>query len=306
MANPPRRPRFKRRDPPPFRPTDDDRVIATHVLEHRLLRSTHLVQLMNRPPDKLLRRLATLYHNGYLDRPRGQRGRGANAPLIYALGYKGGQLFGEPDGIDWTGKNRTAGVPYIEHTLMTADFMVALECALRSHPTIRLLRAPDIAEIARQSAGFAPRSWAMTAYVEEEGADISVLPDKVFGLEFTDIGRRNYFLLEADRSTMPVSRSSLEQSSFKKKLLTYHLGHEAQRHRTLWGIPGFRVLTITSSAKRMASMIAAVKEITSGKGSNVFLFAEARIMIATNPVTTPWISGKGEAIMITPTPNRGL
>ena len=82
---------------------------------------------MNRPADKLIRRLATLFHNGYLDRPRAQRGGGANTPLIYALGYKGSQLFGEPDGLDWTGKNRTVTYPYIEHTLMIADFMVALD-----------------------------------------------------------------------------------------------------------------------------------------------------------------------------------
>ena len=67
-----RRPRFRRYDPPAFRLTDDDLAIIRHIGEHRFLRSTHIVQLIGRPADKLLRRLSALYHNGYLDRPHAQ------------------------------------------------------------------------------------------------------------------------------------------------------------------------------------------------------------------------------------------
>lgn len=290
-----RRPRFKRQDPLPFAPTDDDRMIVRHLAEHRFLRSTHLVQLLARPSDKIVRRLALLYHNGYLDRPRAQRkifGQGANAPLIYALGQKSSRLFGALDSIDWAGKNRSVTEPYIEHALMTADFMVALECAVRSQPAVRLLRAADIADDVRRATGLEHHSWTMTTHVPDEDIEIGVVPDKVFALEFTNTGRRNYFLLEADRSTMPVDRASLAQSSFKKKLLAYHLAHQAKRHVALWGIPGFRVLTITKSTERIESMIAVLKSITGGKGSNVFLFARLQTILQNDPLGITWRSGK--------------
>ena len=286
-----RRPRFKRYAPPPLRLTEDDLAILKHVGEHRFLRSTHLVQLIGRSHDKIIRRLAALYHNGYLDRPPAQLDfftRGGSAPLIHALGNKGA-IFSEVTGIDWTDKNRDVKRPYIEHALMVADFMVALECALRAYPRIKLIRAQDIMR----------SSWTMTATVPGDATELAVTPDKVFGLDFIDIGRRNYFVLEADRSTMPIERPSLSQSSFKKKLLTYHHGHEAKHHAELWGIPGFRVLTITKSEERVTSMIAAVKDITGGKGSNVFLFADIEMHGRYNPLNLSWITGKGELTALT-------
>ncbi len=245
---------------------------------------------MERSHDKIVRRLAALYHNGYLDRPHAQLDffvRGGSAPMIHALGNKGA-IFDEATGIDWTDKNRDVKRPYIEHALMIADFMVALECALRAYPRIKLIRAQDIMR----------RSWTMTATVPGDDTQLAVTPDKVFGLDFLDIGRKNYFVLEADRSTMPIERPTLTQSSFKKKLLTYHHGHEAKHHSKLWGIPGFRVLTVAKSAERIASMIDTLKKITGGKGSNVFLFADLSVLVGCNPLNRIWTTGKGEPIML--------
>ena len=298
-----RRPRFKRRSPQAMRLTDDDLAIIRHVGEHRFLRSTHLIKLIGRSADRMLRRLGTLYHNRYLDRPRAQTdhfSRGGSAPLVYALGNKGAAIyatFADLDlaSVDWTDKNRDVKRPYIEHALMIADFMVALECAVREHPEIRLLRALDIVVDVQKASGFVHRSWAMSATVPGVKGSVMVAPDKVFGLEFAETGRRNYFLIEADRSTMPIKRPSLDQSSFKKKLLAYHHGHQAKRHAALWGIPGFRVLTLTKSEERIASMIDAVRHITGGKGSNVFLFTDAnKLMGCPDPIRVSWTSGKGQ------------
>lgn len=97
---------------------------------------------------------------------------------------------------------------------------------------------------------------------------------------------------------MPIERPSLAQSSFKKKLLAYHHGHHINRHNVLWGIPGFRVLTISKSEERVASMIATVKDITGGKGSNVFLFADPVTADGSDPLKFRWISGKGKAVSL--------
>ena len=275
-------------------------MIVRHVAEHRFLRSTHIVRLLARPSDKIIRRLAVLFHNGVVDRPRAQRtfAPGANAPLVYALGPKSSRLFGALDGVDWAGKNRTVTQPYIDHALMVADIMVAIECALRSHPDVRLLRAAEISDDVCQATGCEHHGWTMTAKLSGEDREIAVTPDKVFGLEFRASGRRNYFLVEADRSTMPVARASLERSSFKKKLLAYHVGHQGKRHAALWGIPGFRVLTVARSSERIQSMLEVIRSITAGKGSNVFLFAELEKIIRGDPLTMAWQSGKSDAIAL--------
>src|SRR5438477_12633042 len=134
-----RRARFQRDDPPPMRLTPDDLSVIRHVAKHRFLRSTHLISLLDRPAKKLLERLAALYHNAYLDRPRAQLdyyATAGSAPIIYGLGNKGAAILTEVDSmpaakVDWTDKNRTVGRIFIEHTLLTADLMVAFEYATR-------------------------------------------------------------------------------------------------------------------------------------------------------------------------------
>ena len=124
--------------------------------------------------------------------------------------------------------------------------------------------------------------------------DVAVTPDKIFSIEFSRTGHRNYFAVEADRSTMPIERRSLAQSSFKKKLLAYHHAHKAKQHTKLWAIPGFRMLTLAKSEERIASMIKVVSNITGGKGSNVFLFARPEMLLqGLDPLTALWTSGKG-------------
>ena len=84
----------------------------------------------------------------------------------------------------------------------------------------------------------------------------------------------------------------MAQSSFKKKLLAYHYGHEAKRHTSLWGLPGFRVLTLAKSAERISSMIKVLKDITGGKGSNVFLFLDADTIAGNDLLGVEWQTGK--------------
>ena len=59
------------------------------------------VRLIARPPKKLIERLAALYHNQYLDRPRAQLdyyATAGSAPIVYALGNLGAHVLSEIDG----------------------------------------------------------------------------------------------------------------------------------------------------------------------------------------------------------------
>ena len=72
-ANPPRRKRrFVREPPDPFQLTERDMALIRLVAQHRFLRSTHLSDLCQAPHKKVCNRLTSLFHAGYLDRPRGQ------------------------------------------------------------------------------------------------------------------------------------------------------------------------------------------------------------------------------------------
>ena len=295
-----------------MRLTGDDIAIIRHVARHRFLRSTHLVRLMpGRSEKKLIERLGALYHNQYLDRPRAQLNYYAtagSAPMVYAIGNLGARVLYETGGadttsIDWTWKNRSAGRAFIEHTLLVADCEVAAMCATRSRRDVLwiddhaiLASAPDATRKAKNPFRLAART-----RINGENADLALVPDSVFGLDFTAERKRKYFFLEADRATMPVMRSSLEQTSVYRKLLTYIAGGgPANAFGKHFGFGNFRVLFVTTSRERTESMTAALKQATGGDGSRQFLFTDREaLQEAADFLSLTWLSGKGERVRLT-------
>src|SRR3984893_6675443 len=93
VAQPMRRPRFRRAsEPPAFRLTDDDVDIVRVIARHRLIRSTHIAVLVDRSLDRTNDRLMRLFHAGYIDRPRAQLDyypTFCSAPMVYALADRG-------------------------------------------------------------------------------------------------------------------------------------------------------------------------------------------------------------------------
>jgi hypothetical protein len=292
-----------------MRLTDDDLIIIRHVAKHRFLRSTHLIALLDRPAKKLLGRLAALYHNAYLDRPRAQLdyyATAGSAPFVYALGNKGAailtELYGTPRAkVDWTDKNRAAGRAFIAHTLMIADFMIALESALHCRRDVRLIEAQDVLAAAPAETRRAQNPWKLPASMRHAGVthDIGVIPDQVFGLDFTEARKRSYFFLEADRATMPVTRSHPRQTSFNQKILGYLAGGGVRNaHGAHLGIGNFRVLTITTSPQRMETMWLAQNQASKG-GSRQFLFVDhAKLKACPDVLAMEWINGKGEVVQL--------
>lgn len=294
-----------------MRLTADDLDIIRHVHRHRFLRSTHLIRLLDkRSGKKLLERLAALYHNGYLDRPRAQLdyyGTAGSTPMVYAVGNRGADVLTELDGItrakvDWTDKNRTARRLFIEHTLLIADLAVALESACRRHHDVDLIEAHRILASAPEPTRNARNPWMIPARITHGGAthDVRVIPDKVFGLDFTEARKRSYFFVEADRATMPVIRNHPRQTSFHQKVLAYYAGGgAANTHGKRFGVGNFRVLTVTTSRERIETMVNAVKLATRGAGSNQFLFTDRTSLLGCFDILTlEWITGKGERVRL--------
>src|SRR5205823_6349309 len=151
-------------------------------------------------------------------------------PFVYGLGKKGAHALREHGhringGVDWTEKNKRAGLKFIAHTLEVADFMTGVELACRSHQEIKLLRGHEIIEAAPEKTQKSrePLRWKVGARDSNVRQTWSVVPDGLFALVFSD-GTAAYFLLEIDRGTIPIARTAVDHRSITRKLKTYYDG----------------------------------------------------------------------------------
>jgi len=81
-------------------------------------------------------------------------------------------------------------------------------------------------------------------------------------------------------------------------MLIYYEAFRAGEHRRELGIDNFRVATVTTTPERVAQMIDAQKEMTNGRGSNMFLFVDEATLAASNPLDAYWTTGKGEGVRL--------
>jgi hypothetical protein len=256
-----------------MRLTERDCEILRHVHQHRFLRSDHLTSLLPGSRQQILRRLQRLFHHGYVDRPRAQLSYyhvGGSTHYTYGLGNKGARLLAElSNGIrsrpDWTNRNQSARQFYLEHTLLIAEVMVAVQTSCARSSTIHFLSQDELASRINLRDPF---RWTVSVHSQR----LSLRPDKAFGLENVHTGECSFYFLEADRTTMPVIRRSLSQSCFFRKLLAYERTWTQNLHRTRFGFHRFRVLTVAISPVRVRNLIAAAQKL--GQGRGLFLFTD--------------------------------
>jgi hypothetical protein len=275
-----------------------DREIIRLVQRFRFMRSSHICSLIFGSPQQLLRRLQLLYHHGFLERPRAQIDyyhKGGSRHIVYGLGSKGvaflrhdlGPGFGH---VRWGEKNRAVGRIFLEHALLVTDVMVAVELACRK-AGIRLLTDHELAVADKFTGERRPFHWQVKI---SNRLKLGVIPDYVFALDFKDqcgAGNRAFFFLEADRATMPVIRKNLSQTSFYRKLRAYESTWSQLLHQTQFGFHRFRVLTITTSAKRLKSLVEACSKLDRGQG--LFFFADRTVMERPAEMfSAVWQSGK--------------
>jgi hypothetical protein len=249
-----------RRKETPMRFTDRDGDILEAVAVNRVLDRDLLLWLF--PPDhdqapehvnttkpervgtNLDRRLTKLYRNGYLDRVRTVYG----GKFLYALSDRGASLLRGDDsraprlmetlkGDDWQEKNRTLSTLFLQHTLAIARVRSALTVA----------------------GGLT--GWQLTRF-DMGGSDLTVRitagdkttslrPDALVSL--TDPNRPQgkntlHFFLEADRSTMHHDKMS-------RKFRSYEAMRRGNLHRDHYGLDPFRVLIVTKSHARAATLV---------------------------------------------------
>ncbi len=301
-----RRSRFERERPPGLAITERDVAILEATARHRFVRSTHVQALMPEEPEvKILRRLHKLYHNGYVDRPRAQIDYhltgGGSKPMVYGLTSRGERLLAQETGKTPKRRDNDATRLFLDHTLAVTDFMVALEGACRERGDLRIIEPDEI--LARASERVQrqqnPFMWETRVRWGGEEHRIHVAPDKVFGVEHED-GSRRYYFLEMDRGTMPVARSDIHRTSLLRKFLSYDATFRDSLHRSLYGLPGFQVLTVTTSEERIASCVEVLRVLAHAHDvTKRFLFAEKAPPEAdglTSLLATPWTSASEKAM----------
>jgi hypothetical protein len=300
-----RLPRFKRSPTvAPVTLTERDRAIIRLVHRHRFLRSSHILSLMGSSPQQILRRLQLLYHHGFLERPRIQieyYHQGGSRQIVYGLGKRGASLLKQEPGADVRyfqvgGKNDPPHRFFFEHALLVSDIMVALELSCRKAESVRLLSEDELP----LPGGFRRKpKWKVKV---NNRVLLGIIPDRVFAIESPaespDQTPCIYFL-EADRGTMPIVRKNLSQTSFYRKLLAYEATWAQGLHRSQFGFHRFRVLTVTTSAARVESLVEACSHLKSGHG--LFLFCDqAALQTHGDMLTAPWKTGRGEIARILP------
>lgn len=303
---------------PAFTLNERNLSLLAYVSRHRLISSDDLAKLDGGSEQKAKRELRRLWAHGYVLRPAAQLMTVAITgpqPIVYGLSNKGARLLREHSkhvaDIDWSENTQRAGIRFIDHEVARARFMTGLEVAQRERSDVSLLRAPAILANAPEKTRTSKHPLKWTARVPDNGKEIpaSIIADELFALVFDD-GTASYFLVEIDRGQMPVRRygESAEElvggkrrlrTYFKHKLAAYYHGWRQRRHIEQFGIEQLRVLTVTTSEQRIDTMLDALREVTNGKGSDLFLFAHEEALRTGGPLEAEWISGKDACVRLT-------
>lgn len=303
---------------PAFTLNERNLSLLAYVSQHRLISSDDLAKLDGGSEQKAKRELRRLWAHGYLLRPAAQLMTVAITgprPIVYGLSNKGARLLREHSqhvaDIDWSENTQRAGARFIDHEVARARFMTGLEVAQRTREDVSLVRTSAILAHAPEKTRNSTTPLKWTARVPENGREVAtaIIADDLFGLVFDD-GTAAYFLVEIDRGQMPVRRhgdSAVElvggkrrlRTYFKHKLAAYYHGWRQRRHVEQFAIEQLRVLTVTTSGQRIGTMLDALREVTQGKGSDLFLFADENSLQANNPLEAIWTTGKGAEARLT-------
>ena len=234
-----------------------DLEIFEVLCRYRFLRSTYLYAFVGGASEKrFIERLGDLFHEGYLDRPA-EQWRFSDArclPVVYKLGKGGRDALAKvrsirPSPYMWL---RDGPHRQFEHSLMICEVLASLELATHGRDDIRFIPWTEILAKAPETTRRSSKPYVLSTANGE-----TVVPDALFGLEYSRDGRKTYrfFALEVDRGTMPIARASSTGTSVLTKLEAY-LGILAQEGYRRWlGIPNLLVLTVTTSNTRCVEIV---------------------------------------------------
>ena len=267
------------RHPTPMEMTERDREIIHAVHEYRVLKQSQITRLFFRTGQAASRVLQRLYHHGYLDRRLLPVVYG-KSPTLYVVDRRGVELLRATFGLEeivWYPSNKDLKLEFLEHTLAINDVRIAITkaaCApdfeLRHWINETELKADYDRVTIRRPSG--------------KVQNVSLIPDSYLVLR-TPFGLAHLFL-ELDRGTMSTER-------FVTKILAYQQYQKSGAYTKRYNARSMRVITVTSSEKRLASLKLATEKVG---GSWQFSFAVLTDVNEMNVFSSPiWqVAGKKE------------
>jgi hypothetical protein len=177
---------------------------------------------------------------------------------------------------------------FLDHTLAVADFRVALRLAVRRQTAWRLVETDELSALRATTHIGDQFAWHVSV---AGGVSVAVVPDHVFALRHVDGRTRNY-LVEIDRGTMPILRSSLRQSSVMRKLLAYDALRRGDLLLRDLGWRNFRVLILTGTRARADNILSAIAR-SSLAASPLFLVTDTQGLAATDVLASRWRDAGG-------------
>jgi hypothetical protein len=309
--------RLSRPETPPkaFRITPRVIHMLERVAQFRFLTSEQIARLDGGSHQKVLRLLQLCFFHGLLDRPANQHALLAsffdegNRPLVYAISRKGAKVLAEAGiavdaDLQWVSKNRTATIPFLAHTIEVAETMMqfAFACdaacpvrVLDHHslvplmpPATQMLRDPFRLRVTHRAPNF-------------KEVAINVVPDRLFALDDTQRRLRWHFALELDRGTMSNGTASTKlhgKSSYRRKIIGYFEAWKQGRHTAQWGCKSFRLLTVTTSEKRIQHMLDVQREVTNNTLPGFFLYTTRERMAEHGALGPAWISAERDDVRL--------
>ena len=280
-----------------------DSEIFQLLNRYRYLRSTFIHAFVGGKLNRFKERLGHLYHEGgYLNRPH-QQWQFYNArymPAIYENSEAAEDLL-EEQGLlgpqtTWLLRGRMGAHRQFAHSLMICDILASVELGIRETDNLRfigwqeiLARAPEATKRLQNPFSIPVNIAHTAASGKTHSAKTAIIPDALFGIEYTTAGKKTYrwFAVEADRRTMPVFRTNLQETSFLKKILSYRDIRQNELYKSHFGISNLMVLTVTTNETHMQHIKELVGKITGG--SKMFCFKTMPSLgdMAKAPAPTP-------------------
>jgi hypothetical protein len=272
--------------------TTRDIEIFKILEKYRYLRSTYIHAFVGgASATRFKERLGDLFHEGYLERPaeQWQFADACHRPAVYESGLGAEGILRESGIVmaDARCFSSKAAHRQFLHSLMVCEVLASLDIGIRADPRLRFIAWPEILRRAPEATRSTP---APSRLPLPSGGYL--VPDGLFGIEYAQGGAKAYrfFALEADRGTMPVARSSPNQTSYLGKLAAYREIIAREVHKTYLGVPNLLILTVTTSTPRVKEMIEKF-DVQSDSGAG-FLFRAAGASELSHPalhlLSGPW------------------
>jgi hypothetical protein len=251
--------------------TERDIEIFKLLARYRYLPSTFIHAFVGgRSENRLKERLGDLFHEGYIDRPD-QQWEFANArhrPAVYESDSGAARTLREV-GITVDDRRTFFGETahrQLLHSLMICQVLASLDLGVRADTSLRFIAWPEILGRAPEATRSSGAPFRLPVHTGGY-----LIPDGLFGIEYGSSNKKAYrfFALEADRGTMPVTRSNGNQTSYLGKLAAYREIIAERAHKAQWGVSTLVVLTVTTSESRLRDIL---QKLEAQGGGAAFLF----------------------------------